>query len=376
MWWDEHHKKVRLGHASKHECLISRDADGNVCEPAAGGSFPERRPTTTMKFPPEARGSFGLAMRKKSDGSMEGVKCSPFCYNNRRIVGPKEYERERQAELRRVVDLAGPWRRDDFGYKERYGDKWSEELDKVLQNGKKKLVPVTKVMSCLFSCSMPRPLTLTSSSAQMMDHIVSESSKVYAGTEYADTFLIFHDGLSQWWEPDAQAHLEAPGFRDRQLRCLGDTNKGNHHYEGKVVGDSPELRRGLDSYGFADLEAAVTYNCALSSVYDLSDPRRFSMGTPDAVWSALPRCWEVAPTSERIVEDISALPRVLDVIIEHQGAVVLDLFLRSGRRARQPAKRGKKPLARAPRARQRKDTLAEKPRHPDNDEAHRKLLAC
>ena len=29
------------------------------------------------------------------------------------------------------------------------------------------------------------------------------------------------------------------------------------------------------------------------------------MGTPAEVWSTLTRCWEVAPTSERIVEDIS-----------------------------------------------------------------------
>ena len=34
------------------------------------------------------------------------------------------------------------------------------------------------------------------------------------------------------------------------------------------------------------------------------------------------RDWEIAPTSERIVEDISALPRVLDKIIEARGAVV------------------------------------------------------
>ena len=50
------------------------------------------------KFPPEARGWVVCARRKKRNGEMEGAKCEPFCYNNRKIVGPKEYERERQAE--------------------------------------------------------------------------------------------------------------------------------------------------------------------------------------------------------------------------------------------------------------------------------------
>ena len=31
------------------------------------GKFPPRKPMTTMKFPPEARGSFGLAMREKEN---------------------------------------------------------------------------------------------------------------------------------------------------------------------------------------------------------------------------------------------------------------------------------------------------------------------
>lgn len=44
------------------------------------------------------------------------------------------------------------------------------------------------------------------------------------------------------------------------------------------------------------------------------------------------RCWTVEPTSDRIVEDISGLQRVLDIIIEKLGCSVPDEFLRSGRR--------------------------------------------
>jgi hypothetical protein len=56
------------------------------------------------------------------------------------------------------------------------------------------------------------------------------------------------------------------------------------------------------------------------------------MGTPKEVASSLIRAWEIEPTSERIIEDIRAFPRVLQVIIDRDGVVVPDLFLRSGRR--------------------------------------------
>ncbi len=67
----------------------------------------------------------------------------------------------------------------------------------------------------------------------------------------------------------------------------------------------------------------------LSSVYAVGDPRRFHMGTPAQVWSTMTRCWQVEPTSDRIVEDILALLQVLERIIAARGCVVQDQFLRS-----------------------------------------------
>ena len=50
VWWDEHHDKCRLGHVSKYECLISRDAQGRRIAPKDGGKFPERKPTMNAKY--------------------------------------------------------------------------------------------------------------------------------------------------------------------------------------------------------------------------------------------------------------------------------------------------------------------------------------
>jgi len=64
----------------------------------------------------------------------------------------------------------------------------------------------------------------------------------------------------------AQEYTKARGYEHRQLRILPPTcAKVNTRYQWKLVGDSPELYCGLDSHGFADLDAAVTLNCSLAT---------------------------------------------------------------------------------------------------------------
>lgn len=172
-------------------------------------------------------------------------------------------------------------------------------------------------------------------------------------------------------EEGAKEYLHLKGFRDRQLRCWGATNAGTRYYK-RVVGDSPELCRGLDSYGFADLRCSIAYHVALSTFYDSNDPRRFRHGTPAEVYSTMKRCWEVEPTSERIVADVLGFTEVLDKLIAAKGCVVPDISLRTGRRAT-PADGN---LKNKPRASQRKSTIlrCSRPVHADGLEAHQ--LAC
>ncbi|KAJ1406865.1 hypothetical protein B484DRAFT_456722 [Ochromonadaceae sp. CCMP2298] len=60
---------------------------------------------------------------------------------------------------------------------------------------------------------------------------------------------------------------------------------------------------------------------------------------------------------------------ILDKIIEHEGCVVPDICLRTGRRTR--SSDGKKLLLHKPCSRQRISTLAMRPSHPDAAEARR-----
>ena len=121
-------------------------------------------------------------------------------------------------------------------------------------------------------------------------------------------------------EADAQAHLAARGFANRQIRNI-TANKGTR-YENKIVGDSPEMCRALDSHGFADLKAPIVKYASFTSLYPAGDPRRFNLGTPPELFHSIQRTWAVAPTMRRIIEDVMALPRVLDVVIAARGCVV------------------------------------------------------
>ena len=94
------------------------------------------------------------------------------------------------------------------------------------------------------------------------------------------------------------------------------------------------------------------------------------MGTPAEVSSSITRAWEVAPTSERIIEDVTcSLTRAIDAVIEARGVCVPDMNMRSGRRGRRlDGKAGE--LKRKQCARQQKATNKSKPVHPDNQAAY------
>ena len=58
---DEHHRQTKLGHATKYEVRIRRDASGKVAPPEKGGVLNAKNMKVTQKFNKEARGLFMVA---------------------------------------------------------------------------------------------------------------------------------------------------------------------------------------------------------------------------------------------------------------------------------------------------------------------------
>lgn len=110
-----------------------------------------------------------------------------------------------------------------------------------------------------------------------------------------------------------------------------------------------------------------------SNAHNSGRKKLIQHGTPE---ECMFKCWTVAPTSKRIVEDIFALERVLRLIVDAKGCVVPDEATRNGRRMRKanaPAEVADEDLdakfwlKKKPRNSQRKSTLQYvlPPVHPD-----------
>jgi len=169
----------------------------------------------------------------------------------------------------------------------------------------------------------------------LMDHFVSECDRLFAGTPYADSYVIYHDALKQWWEKEPQEHLlEKHGIGPERQMCIkgGTNDEVAGHYVNKLVGDSPELMP-LDSNLFSYYENAMKLNIAHTDILPHDHEEKFLIGTPADVQKTMLRTWELVPTSAQIVQDIMRFPIALDAIIAAKGAKVDWLDNRKGRRA-------------------------------------------
>ena len=321
LWVDEKHKKVRIGRANRHEWLFHVDPTDptRLLSKAEGGVLEEERPCTKGKFMGECRGAFGV-MRKFKDGSLIGDRMKPFDYTNQKVVGPVAYNKAFDAEVRRVNNLkctgtsrSQHWPERGEGleggaYEARYGARWREEVKAKLGRGGNALCNVCDIML----------------------HVIKEGNRLFRGTPFQRTWIIYHDALSSWWSKGAQDFIAAAGFVTRQCRGLGHTNVGTS-YEGKLPGDSPEYMP-LDSNLFSDLEVMVRWNVAATYELPRGHADKFDLTTPASAWSAVERSWQYAPTSARIVEDIDRVYNAIEEVVKAEGEAVDFTELRHGRR--------------------------------------------
>ena len=156
-----------------------------------------------------------------------------------------------------------------------------------LTTGAAKLLPTVIMRTCASLRSWTtsaRPLT--------------SSSGCWEGTS-----IIYHDALSAWFEPAAQAHMASLGYGpERQMLCRGLTNWGTRYWM-KLVGNRPEFMP-LDTNIFAHLKNLVRKHCAMA-------PEKFNAGTTKQLWSAFARCWSMLDAN-LVKHDIERFPVHVD----------------------------------------------------------------
>ena len=193
---------------------------------------------------------------------------------------------------------------EEHPFKARFGDDWKNHL--------------------------PRSVSTLTSIQELVDHTIDEGNRLFAGTAFANTWLIYHDALPQWWEKETQEYIQSRGFAQRQWRANAETNAVlPRHYRDRLMGDSPELMP-LDSSLFSDLIEKVAW-LVVSTTSLKAEGKHYSMDTPDNAWKTMVAAWGEIP-QKRVVDNIKRFESALDAIIAADGAYVSDKDLRNGHR--------------------------------------------
>ena len=241
---------------------------------------------------------------------MQNVPCQ---YHNK-IIGMAAFEKAQEVEFERVRVIGrnalkkgtrSAWSEfvnKDNPYEARYGESWRDKI--------------------------PGSFGVTSIKV-LVDHVINEGNRLFADTRFANTWVIYHDALSQWWEKSTQEYIASRGFKDRQWKSNAETDKViSKYYVGKLMGDSPECMP-LDSSLFSDQIENVAELVVGTAL--LEGDERFTMATPNKAWTTMVAAWGMLK-SDRIIQDIDRFVPALDAIIAAEGAYVSDKDLRNGHR--------------------------------------------
>jgi hypothetical protein len=138
---------------------------------------------------------------------------------------------------------------------------------------------------------------------------VAEGNRLYKDTPWEKTWVIYHDALSQWWDPASQGLLGKLGMAKRQIRAWGPTSAAEltvtefneagevkkvhtivNKYRFKLMGDSPEFMP-LDRHLFNDLKLATKRNVSLTRGLPDNDKRKMWFNTPKRSFQSLAKTW-------------------------------------------------------------------------------------
>jgi hypothetical protein len=127
-FWDETHKKVRIGKVGangvKFQVRFKRTPEGKV-DPENGTCLAKEGTQLNMKYSEEVRLCLGVAKVKQPDGTDLGVRLPLFDYSGKVILTIKDFDKKLVEEQQRVKNLIGcaPWVVNNRGV----GDFWEGE---------------------------------------------------------------------------------------------------------------------------------------------------------------------------------------------------------------------------------------------------------
>ena len=203
----------------------------------------------------------------------------------------------------------------DHPYKSRFKDDWEEELAKDMRS--------RHHMICV---------------KELVRHIVSEGRRIHKGGPYEDSWVFYHDALSQMTDSACKDWMKAEGFWKHWLVTRAGCNdlikrkdgKTSTDYGERVPGNNPE-GNGWDSHLNNDVKDILNLHVAMTA-HEPDEEKQFSRATPKRQTWALLRCLQGLP-HRRIKEDMErSKGPTIDTIRKAGGVIVPELGDRQGRR--------------------------------------------
>ena len=210
-------------------------------------------------------------------------------------------------------------------YKARYEEKWESEIRKSKFHKN--------------SCCV----------TDLVEHMMTSSSDFFRDTIYDGKWYLYHDalilmtekGCVQWMKTKQVSELDTRTYYECWLLPQLGLNADIARYGGRPVGNSPEFMP-WDASLNRDIHETVRRHCVMSratlrrqGLSSQDDSRHFSMATPELAAETYKRLLHpitgVAPTSKRILEDVSGVWLAMNIVCEQKGVYVPGLAERSGR---------------------------------------------
>ena len=200
-------------------------------------------------------------------------------------------------------------------YKARYGDNWENEIRKSKFHKN--------------SCCV----------TDLVKHMMDTSSEFFEHTEHAGKWYIYHDalvlmtekGCVKWMKNTRVSEFDTRTYYECWILPQLGLNDNISRYGGRPVGNCPELMP-WDASLNRDSHETVRRHSVLSRATlkrqgksSKDDDRHFSMATPELAANSYKRILHpvtgVAPTSKRILEDISGVWLAMYIIHDAKGVL-------------------------------------------------------
>ena len=190
-------------------------------------------------------------------------------------------------------------------YQSKFGDRWEDHLKK----------------SSTFSAS----IVVTNYIIFMME----QSAAIMKGTNLEDDWVVYHDSLSIMTAAKTKQWMEEQGFLSRWIlpttNLYDDDLELRKRYSNNPLGNSPELMP-WDTHLNQDVHSSHDFHVTSTSHLPEDHDHKFSGSTPKRMARSYKRILHptegVAPTDDRIIQDIKRIIPSLQSIFDAEGVLI------------------------------------------------------